>query len=73
MEDQELNKQHNQDDVNPGSGLEQLVNQDDSENLPETNGTGSNRPVPTTGTVIIKDEDNDNEEDSSDIPSDPSE
>jgi len=72
MEDQELNKQHNQDDVNPGSRLEQLVNQDDSENLPETNGTGSNRPVPTTGTVIIKDEDNDNEEDSSDIPSDPS-
>jgi len=73
MEDQELNKQHNQDDVNPGSRLEQLVHQDDSENLPETNGTGSNRPVPTTGTVIIKDEDNDNEEDSSDIPSDPSE
>ena len=73
MEDQELNKQHNQDDVNPGSRLEHLVNQDDSENLPETNGTGSNRPVPTTGTVIIKDEDNDNEEDSSDIPSDPSE
>jgi len=73
MEDQELNKQHNQDDVNPGSGLEQLINQDDAENLPETNGTGSNRPVPTTGTVIIKDEDNDNEDDSSDIPSDPAE
>ena len=73
MEDQELNKQHNQDDVNPGSGLEQLVNQDDSENLPETNGTGSNRPVPTTGTVIIKDEDNDNEEESSDIPAGPTE
>jgi len=73
MEDQELNKQHNQDDVNPGSGLEQLVNQDDSENLPETNGTGSNRPVSTTGTVIIKDEDNDNEEESSDIPAGPTE
>jgi len=73
MEEQETNKQHNQDDVNPGSRLEQLVNQEDSENLPETNGTGSNRPVPTTGTVIIKDEDNDNEEDSSDIPSAPSE
>ncbi len=54
MEDQNKNNLHNQDDVNPTTQLDQIVNDDGQDNLPETNGTGSNRPVPTSGTVIVK-------------------
>jgi hypothetical protein len=54
MEDQDSDKLHNQEDVNPTTQLDKLVREDKPEDLPETNGTGSNRPVPTSGTVIIK-------------------
>lgn len=56
MEEQKNNNLQNQEDVNPTTQLDQIVNDPDQENLPETNGTGSNRPVPTDGTVIIKEE-----------------
>jgi hypothetical protein len=56
MEDQESDKLHNQDDVNPTTELDKLVNEDKPGDVPETNGTGANRPVPTAGTVIIKEE-----------------
>lgn len=51
----ENTKLHNQDDVNPSTQLDKLVEQDEDQ-LPETNGTGSNRPLPTSDSVIIKDE-----------------
>ena len=60
MEEDKIGDLHNQDDVNPTSQLDKLVV--DSEEVKEvkevkTNGTGSNRPVPTAGTVSIKAED----------------
>lgn len=57
MEEQDNAKLHNQDDVNPTTQLDHLVDENDKEKLPDTNGTGSNRPVQTEGTVIIKEED----------------
>lgn len=56
MEEQDNAKLHNQDDVNPTTQLDQLVNKSEEEKLPDTNGTGSNRPVQTEGTVVIKKE-----------------
>lgn len=56
---EDINKLHNQEDVNPTTQLDQLVEEEQSENLPDTNGTGSNRAVYNAGTVIIKEgEDN---------------
>jgi hypothetical protein len=63
MEDQNSDKLHNQADVNPTTQLDQLAKDVKPEDLPETNGTGSNRPVETSGTVIIEK----NEEDDNDI------
>jgi len=60
MEEQESDKLHNQEDVNPTTQLDKLVKNKDFADLPETNGTGANRPVSTEGTVIIsKDTDDD--------------
>jgi len=57
-EEGENSKLHNQDDVNPTSQLDKLVQKEEDE-LPETNGTGSNRPLPTAESVIIKEDDKD--------------
>jgi hypothetical protein len=65
MEDQNSDKLHNQGDVNPTTQLDQLAKDAKPEDLPETGGTGSNRPVATSGTVIIEkseEEDNDIEQ-----------
>ena len=51
---------HNQEDVNPTSQLDKIVVEGREEEV-NTNGTGSNRPVPTSGTVIIKETDKDDE------------
>ncbi|CAM4017222.1 hypothetical protein SAMN06265348_101208 [Pedobacter westerhofensis] len=66
MEDQNSDKLHNQEDVNPTSQLDKLAKDNDAADLPETNGTGSNRPVPTSGSVIVEKED-DEDQDSNDI------
>ena len=63
MEDQNSDKLHNQGDVNLTTQLDKLAEDAKAEDLPETNGTGSNRPVQTAGTVIIeKDADGDQED-----------
>ncbi len=54
MENQEPIKPQNQQDVNPGSQLDIILNDTDQPSMPETNGTGSNKSVPTTGSVIIE-------------------
>jgi hypothetical protein len=59
---QENNKPQNQEDVNPSTQQDKI--QDILENkldepIPNTNGTGSNRPVPREDSLIIK-EDSDN-------------
>jgi hypothetical protein len=51
---------HNQDDVNPTSQLDKIIVEGADEDV-NTNGTGSNRPVPTSGTVIIKETDGNDE------------
>lgn len=56
MENQDIKDLKNQEDVNPTTQLDKIVKDDERENMPDTNGTGSNRPVPTSGTVIIKDD-----------------
>ena len=66
MEEKNSDKLHNQEDVNPTSQLDKLVQDGSSEDLPDTTGTGSNRPVPTSGTLIIE-KDTDEDQDSNDI------
>ena len=57
----EIEKKHNQGDVNPTTQQDKLLhikeNEDSEEPIPLTNGTGSNRPVPASGTVIVRDGD----------------
>jgi hypothetical protein len=60
MENQSNTELHNQEDVNPGSQLDKIIREEKLDNSLNTNGTGSNRPVETESTVIIK-EDNDEE------------
>jgi hypothetical protein len=60
-ENKDPGKLHNQEDVNPSSQLDKLADDKDQETLPDTNGTGSNNPVPTSGTVIIKEDEKDKE------------
>ncbi|WP_432712736.1 hypothetical protein [Pedobacter sp.] len=57
MENQDTGKLKNQDDVNPSSQFDKIVGQQEDESLPVTNGTGANNPVPTSGTLIIKSDD----------------
>jgi len=57
MENQDLGTPQNQEDVNPTSQQDKIANKTDEEAVPVTNGTGSNNPVPTSGTLIIKSED----------------
>jgi len=57
MENKDIKDLKNQEDVNPTTQLDKLVENTEDENLPDTNGTGANRPVPTSGSVIIKDDD----------------
>lgn len=64
MEDQNSDKLHNQEDVNPTTQLDKLAAEETEKDLPETNGTGANRPVQTSGTVIIE---KDPEEDGNDV------
>ncbi len=47
-------KPQNQEDVIPGSELEKMINEPEEQSAPETNGTGSNKAVPTSGSVIIE-------------------
>lgn len=61
MEEQENDKRQNQEDVIPGSELDKLVNEPE-ESLPLTDRTGANHPVPTSGTVIIKNDDEEEEQ-----------
>jgi len=62
MENQDISKPQNQEDVNPTSQQDKIANETDQEAVPVTNGTGSNNPVPTSGTLIIKSEDGEGEE-----------
>lgn len=64
MENQDKNQLNNQENVAPGAELDKSVT--DPENLPDTGGTGGNRPVYTSGTVIIKDQEGDEETEESD-------
>jgi hypothetical protein len=59
MDEENKGDLHNQEDVNPGSELGKLVDENDEEQLPLTNGTGSNNPVPREGSLIIRDESED--------------
>lgn len=61
MENQDLGTPQNQEDVNPTSQQDKIANETDQEAVPITNGTGSNNPVPTSGTLIIKPEDEEGE------------
>jgi hypothetical protein len=56
MENKITKDLHNQQDVNPGSELDKVVIDKESDNTPKTEGTGGNRPVQTEGTVIIKED-----------------
>jgi hypothetical protein len=56
MESQSEEKLHNQDDVNPTSQLDKILGEEQPKNLPNTNGTGGNRPVQTESTVVIKED-----------------
>lgn len=62
MQEENEDNRQNQKDVIPGSALDEIVNGEVDETPPSTNGTGSNHPVPTSGTVIIKDETGEDEE-----------
>jgi hypothetical protein len=66
MENQSTKDLHNQDDVNPGSQLDKIVGEEEQDTLPNTNGTGGNRPVQTENTVIITDDSIEEEEDDTD-------
>jgi len=48
---------NNQEDVNPGTELDKIINDDEPETNVKTSGTGANNPVPTPGTVVIKEND----------------
>lgn len=54
MEDEKTGNLHNQEDVNPTSQLDKLVDDTEEVKKVKTDGTGANRPVPTAGTVSIK-------------------
>lgn len=54
MEDEKTGNLHNQEDVNPTSQLDKLVDGSEEVKKVKTDGTGANRPVPTAGTVNIK-------------------
>ena len=60
MENEDNSKLQNQEDVNPSTQLGKLVAQEEDQ-LPETTGTGSNRPLATDDSLIIKDDDNKDE------------
>jgi len=60
MENQDNTKLHNQGDVNPSTQLDKLVEKENDQ-LPETTGTGSNRPLATDESLIIKKEENEEE------------
>jgi len=57
----ETEKKHNQEDVNPTTQQDKILNIKEDGNIdepvPVTNGTGSNHPVSTPGTVIVKEGD----------------
>lgn len=55
---------NNQEDVNPGTQFDKLVNDEHDGQVPGTNGTGSNTPVSRQESLIIKDERLEDEEDS---------
>lgn len=56
MNDDNKQDMHHQEDVKPGSALEKLVNNDLEGHAPVLDGTGSNHPVPTESSLVIKDE-----------------
>jgi len=60
MENQDNTKLHNQGDVNPSTQLDKMVEKE-KDQLPETTGTGSNRPLATDESLIIKKEENEEE------------
>jgi hypothetical protein len=62
MEEQNIGNLKNQEDVNPTSQQDKIVKEKDQESIPKTNGTGSNNPVPTSGSIIIKEEEGEGEE-----------
>lgn len=56
----EENKLHNQDDVNPSTQqdkIQEILREKSEEPLPQTIGTGANREVPRTESLIIKADD----------------
>ena len=61
----ETEKKHNQEDVNPTTQQDKILQIKENENseapIPNTNGTGSNHPVSTSGTVIVKEGDDEGE------------
>ena len=55
MSEENNGELHNQKDVNPGSELDKLVKEQGDGQLPLTNGTGANNPVPREESLIIVD------------------
>ncbi len=62
IEEENIGDLKNQEDVNPTSQLDKIVKEEHEQSVPITNGTGSNKPVPTSGSVVIKKEGEANEE-----------
>ena len=60
LQNEDKTKVQNQDDVNPSTQLDKLVEKENDQ-LPETTGTGSNRPLATEESVIIKKDENTDE------------
>lgn len=56
MQEEKTGDLHNQEDVNPTSQLDKLVDNTEKVKNVKTNGTGANRPVPTVGTVNIRED-----------------
>ena len=62
MEESQTGELHNQEDVNPSSQLDKLVDDTEEVKNVKTNGTGGNRPVPTAGTITIKTDEDEEEQ-----------
>ena len=62
IDEENIGDLKNQEDVNPTSQQDKIVNEKDEEAIPNTNGTGSNHPIPTSGSLVIK-KDKDDEAD----------
>lgn len=54
MKKEDTQDMKNQDDVKPGSALEDMILNDESDEVVKTDGTGSNRPIYNDDSLIIE-------------------